>query len=58
MLNEHKKEDLSEYKSSEFVFDEKVTIIDKQEIPEHKNKNGRAYLKRISKSIQNENPSD
>lgn len=58
MNNEHEKQDLSEYKSSDFVYDEKVTIIDKQEIPEHKNKKGRTAIKRVSKSIQIDNPSD
>ena len=48
MNNEHEKQDLSEYKSSDFVYDEKVTIIDKQEIPEHKNKKGRTAIKRVS----------
>ena len=58
MASEHGKVDLSEYKSSEFVYDEKVTIIDKQVIPENKNKSGRSTIKRISKSIQIDTLSD
>ena len=42
----------------EFVYDEKVTIIDKQVIPENKNKSGRSTIKRISKSIQIDTLSD
>lgn len=44
---------MEEYKSSEFIYNEKVTVVDKKEIVGGRTKHGKNIFKRVFKSVQN-----
>lgn len=57
MLNEHGKETLEEFTSNDFVYNEKITVVDKV-MGMAKLNYGRNSLKRVFKSIQSAPPKD
>ena len=58
LYNEHAKASVDEYKSSEFIYHEKVMVIDKKEIMGGRTKHRKNIFKRVFKSVQNDQTQD